>query len=145
MKTNTKFHQIMWFDVFCSNGKNHSPPYVSNWFSGCGVKGLLIQWYRSIFVNMLNLSKETRFLKSGICILPAVWSRQRAVWWWMPSISLSLRHSMMFRKNSLYGSFAWDFGKRLQCPILPCTTRQLFLRKVSYCYANSEWNQKKDF
>lgn len=63
MKTHANLHQIIWFDVFISFPNSTSPPYVSNWHSGGGVNGLFIHWNRSIFVNVLSLSDETRFEK----------------------------------------------------------------------------------
>ena len=57
MKTHIKLHQIIWFDVFCSKGKEHIPPYVSNSFSGGGVDGILETKLTSGEPNLLLYKK----------------------------------------------------------------------------------------
>ena len=74
MQTHANLHPIIWFDVLFLFQTAHTP-YVSNSSSDGGVKGLFIHWNKSIFVNVLSLSDETRFEKchlyAACCLITA--------------------------------------------------------------------------
>ena len=109
-------------------------------------RGLFIHWYRSIFVNALSLSDDKRFLRSAICIQPAVLAGQMAVWWWVLSISVSPPRWMRYPQCSWYGSSAWCFGRIPQCPTLLYTSPRWSRRKGSCCWsAVPPWNRAHAF